>query len=87
MYMFSGCENNDSSIAENKDTRFRFNFNTDNIFKDDDADEAFDKDKQIIEETEVNRSICNPFGHKNTLFFNKDDIRFNGMYKNRIKVS
>jgi len=73
------------SIAENKDTRFKFNFNTNNIFKDNDADEAFDTDKQIIEETPVNRNTCNLFSQKNTLFFNKDDIRFDGikylMYK------
>ncbi|EZA48780.1 hypothetical protein DMN91_004913 [Ooceraea biroi] len=79
------AESNDASIAESKDRKFRFNFNASNVLNnkcdssDEDVDEVNkpDANERTVEGTEYDENTCNIFAHKDILFFDKDDVRFN----------
>lgn len=75
----------DACIVENKDKTFKFHFNTNNAFKCDSSDEEDinntvpDTEKQTVKNSKNNHTNS-LFGYKDTLFLEKDDVRFNGMY-------
>ncbi|KYN35594.1 hypothetical protein ALC56_10154, partial [Trachymyrmex septentrionalis] len=80
-------KDNDTSIMENiKAQHFKFNFNTSNAFKYDSSDEentpgAPDINNQMaVDETKEDIQENILFGHKDTLFFDSNDVRFNGTY-------
>lgn len=78
-------KDNDTSIVENKAQRFKFNFNANNVFKYDSSDEentheASNVDDQVVDEAKEDIQQNNLFGHKDTLFLDTNDVRFNGVY-------
>lgn len=78
-------KNYDASVVENKNKTFRFNFNAHNVFNcDSSEDEEIDTDtkKQMVEKNKDNVHTNSFSGYKDTLFFEKDDARFNGMHMN-----
>ena len=80
---------NDTSIVENiKAQHFKFNLNANNAFKYDSSDEentskAPDINNQMVDETKEGIQEKILFGHKDTLFFDSNDVRFNGMYNKK----
>lgn len=85
-------KDNDTFIAENnKVQNFKFNFNANNVFKYDSSDnesthKSPDINNQMVDETKEDSQQHNLFDHKDTLFFNKNDIRFKGMYIKNYKI-
>ncbi|XP_032684340.1 nucleolar protein 8-like [Odontomachus brunneus] len=81
-------ENFNVSMTKNNniDGKYRFHFSANNMFKHDsfdneDENEIFDLDEQIVEQSENNNRINSMFGYKDTLFFENDDVRFNEAMK------
>lgn len=69
------------------DEKYRFHFNAKNPFKHDSSDnedenEIFDLNERSVEQSGNNNRTNSLFGYKDTLFFESDDVRFNGMYAN-----
>lgn len=86
MYIFSGIEN--YNATENDDKKFKFNFSNKNTSKYDssddenkDADDILHADEEMVDGTENENYANKLFGacYKDTLFFDADDVRFNGM--------
>lgn len=76
------------SIVENKTQKFTFNFNTNNAFKYDSSDEENKHEGPDIDnktdETKKDTQQNNLFSYKDTLFFDNNDVRFNGMYMKKL---
>lgn len=88
-FIFSeNVKDNDAFTVENNTAqKFKFHFNAkNNPFKYDSSDnedthEAPDIDNQMVDESkEETMQQNNLFGYKDTLFFDSNDARFNGMY-------
>lgn len=80
MSLVSDVKDIDTSTTESRPGTFTFNFNAKNAFKYDSSDNEdvnkTDIDKQVIDE---NEGVNNVFEYKDTLFFDDNDVRFNGM--------
>lgn len=68
-------------MENNKARTFQFNFNANNTFKYDSSDdenihEAPDIDNHIVDEVKEDTQPNSLFGHKDTLFFYNNDVRF-----------
>ncbi|XP_011061588.1 PREDICTED: uncharacterized protein LOC105150294 [Acromyrmex echinatior] len=80
-------KDNDTSTVENiKTQHFKFNFNANNAFKydssgEENTPEAPDINNQMVDETKEDIQENIPFGHKDTLFFDSNDVRFNEAVK------
>lgn len=79
-------DNNTSTAENNKVQNFTFNFNANRAFKYDSSDnedthEVPDIDNQMVDKTKEDTLQNNLFGHKDTLFFNSNDVRFNEAVK------
>lgn len=78
------------SIVENKTQKFTFNFNTNNAFKYDSSDEENKHEREgpdidnKTDETKKDTQQNNLFSYKDTLFFDNNDVRFNGMYMKKL---
>lgn len=77
-----------STVENNRAQKFKFNFNANNVFKYDSSDnedtrEVADNhiDNQMVDETEEDIQQNSLFGHKDTLFFDSNDVRFNEAVK------
>lgn len=77
-------DNNIFTVENNKAQKFKFNFNANNVFKYDSSDnenahKSPNIDNQMVDEAkeDTQHSL---FDHKDTLFFDKNDVRFKGMY-------
>lgn len=85
MYIFADVKDRGASaIDDNKDQKFRFNFSAENAFKYDSSDNEVANETPEIEKT-IDASKDNDhtnklFESKSTLFFDSNDVRFNGMY-------
>jgi len=71
-------------VENNKAQKFKFNFNASNAFKydssdDEDTHETPDRENQMVDENKKDQQNS-LFGYKDTLFFDSNDVRFNGMY-------
>lgn len=79
---------NTSVMENNKDKKFKLNFNATNAFKydssdsDEDLNEVLDTGKQMTDEVDKNTNSL--FEYKDTLFLDNKDVRFNGMYMKKI---
>ncbi|EFN90139.1 hypothetical protein EAI_09655 [Harpegnathos saltator] len=80
------AENNDINHADisrknDKDEQFKFHFSAKNTSKyesdNENINETFDMDIQVVEQSEDNNCINGLFGYKDTLFLKDDDVRFN----------
>jgi len=70
-------------VENNKAQQFKFNFNASNVFKYDSSDdegthETPDRENQMVDKTKKDQQ--NSLFYKDTLFFDSNDVRFNGMY-------
>lgn len=82
-------KDDDTSTVENiKAQYFKFNFNANNAFKCDSSDDentpkAPDISNEMVDETkrDIQENIL--FDHKDTLFFDSNDVRFNGTYNKK----
>ncbi|XP_011860506.1 PREDICTED: probable RNA-binding protein CG14230 [Vollenhovia emeryi] len=78
--------NNTFIVENNKAQKFKFNFNANNAFKydssdDEDIHKVPDIDDEMVDEAKEDTQQKSLFGHKDTLFLDNNDVRFNEAIK------